>query len=71
MADAKSQHARFQACADLAFVGVDCVAFDASSVYFAPSIADGSAREALAESGREEATAQAGEPRDPACCLPE
>jgi hypothetical protein len=45
--DAKSQHsARFQACADLAFVGVDCVAFDASSVYFVP---DGSARQALVE----------------------
>ncbi len=49
-ADAKSQHsARFQACADLAFAGVDCVAFDASSVYFAPSIDDGNAREALSQ----------------------
>ena len=71
-ADAKSQHsARFQACADLAFAGVDCVAFDASSQSTSPhqSTMDFRAR-SFESGGREEATAEAGKPRDPARRFP-
>jgi len=47
-ADAKNAHAaRFQVCADLAFLGVDCLAFDVDGVFFAPSVESTSARAAL------------------------
>lgn len=47
-ANAKNAHAaRFQVCADLAFLGVDALAFDVDGVFFAPSVEATSARAGL------------------------